>query len=188
MAIGLVRSFRTKRGVNYRKYFKNYYNKSSFGAGLIGLYGPKQPKYSRAYKLLARFMFLTILLAMVSFGTGSNLFMRLPSSILDGTTPWASPSSPTSQFMERKIRLNGVVAFQLKEEEHHYMTQKPSNYEIVYLRRFNKESNSTTTHVAMRKTGHMSDGRRRLLGFGADEQATKKAALEKLKHVLLCWK
>ncbi|PON79337.1 hypothetical protein TorRG33x02_236190 [Trema orientale] len=260
MAIGLVRSFRTKRGVNYHKYFKNYYNKSSFGAGLIGLYGPKLPKYSSAFKLLARFMVLAILLATVSFGTGSNLFTRLPSSILDGvgssqqvnvkaltflfrdltseglvkasqkaifvmsaadandaialsqiindnkieafsTEEYAKrqssipddslgfafvPNFPTaSEFIDLKIRLKGVVAFQLKEEEHHYLTQKPSNYEIVYLRRFNNEFNSATIHVAMRKTGHVSDGRRRLLGFGADAQAAKKAALEKLEDVLL---
>lgn len=91
-----------------------------------------------------------------------------------------------SEFLDRKLILGGVVSFQLKTTDEYSLThQKPSNYEIVYLRRFNDESNSEFTYVAMRKIRHVAAGRRRLLGYGAEEQAAKKVALEKLEDVLL---
>lgn len=97
------------------------------------------------------------------------------------------PNFPAAaKFIDRTLKLNGVVSFQLSFDRTLEKTpsfHKPQNYKIVYLRRFGE--NHQSTFVAMRKTGNdVVTGKRRLFGYNAEDQA-KKAALENLEAVLL---
>lgn len=112
------------------------------------------------------------------------------SSIPDETFSFAFvPNFPAAaKFIDRTLKLNGVVSFQLGFDQASERTtfHKPPNYKIVYLRRFGESHSST--FVAMRKTrnnGIVAGGsRRRLFGYTTEDQA-KKAALENLEAVLL---
>ncbi|MGD7217278.1 hypothetical protein, partial [Ralstonia pseudosolanacearum] len=91
-----------------------------------------------------------------------------------------SPGFSASDEIDRTLKMGGVVVVQLpKDPSNAFKT--PSNYKIVYLRRFE------TTVVAMRKTSPSDKSinlspSRRLLAF---ESEAKKAALDGLEDVIL---
>ncbi|XP_071923319.1 uncharacterized protein [Coffea arabica] len=89
-----------------------------------------------------------------------------------------------SELIERIIKKDGTVTVQLSDNPA-VSFSKPSNYKIVYLRRFN------STIIAMRKLiksqvvpagKHSAAARRRLLGLNTE---VKKKALDNLEDVLL---
>ncbi|KAL7175872.1 hypothetical protein ACSBR2_029446 [Camellia fascicularis] len=83
-----------------------------------------------------------------------------------------------AEFIDRTLKVGGVATVQLSEDPL-LAFHKPSNYKIVYLRRFDSKI------VALRKTSHAitnSSTIRRLCGVTPEE---KKAALKKLEDVLL---
>ncbi|CDP11491.1 unnamed protein product [Coffea canephora] len=89
-----------------------------------------------------------------------------------------------SELIERIIKKDGTVTVQLSDNPA-VSFSKPSNYKIVYLRRFN------STIIAMRKLikiqvvpagKHSAAARRRLLGLNTE---VKKKALNNLEDVLL---
>lgn len=108
------------------------------------------------------------------------------SSIPDHTFDFVfvSAFSENSEFIDRTLKVGGMVALQLSNDPS-VGFQKPSNYKIVYLRRFD------STVIAMKKTGHAarsgnswsSATQRRLFEYATEE--AKKAALSKLEDVLL---
>ncbi|PSS31587.1 AP-3 complex subunit mu like [Actinidia chinensis var. chinensis] len=83
-----------------------------------------------------------------------------------------------ADFVDRTLKIGGVVAVQLSDDPF-FAFQKPSNYKIVYIRRFD------STVIAMRKA--VAEGKslskRRLCGVAASVE--KKAALKNLEDVLL---
>lgn len=104
------------------------------------------------------------------------------SSIPDDTIDLAfAPSFPTaSEFIDRTLKLGGIVAFPLNQDLSIESIKKKSNYKIVYQRLFDE-----TTMIAMRKTGQSETNPgtgRRLFGYAEE---AKKAALENLEDVLL---
>ncbi|CAK9186610.1 unnamed protein product [Ilex paraguariensis] len=83
-----------------------------------------------------------------------------------------------SKFIDRALKVGGIAAIQLSDNPM-VAFQKPSNYKIVYLRKFD------STLVAMRKTSNgdtNSPTQRKLCGLASE---AKKAALKKLEDVLL---
>uniref|UniRef100_A0A5B7APW5 DUF7870 domain-containing protein n=1 Tax=Davidia involucrata TaxID=16924 RepID=A0A5B7APW5_DAVIN len=87
-----------------------------------------------------------------------------------------------ADFIDRTLKVGGIAAVQLSEDPPSVAAlRKPSNYKIVYLRRYEY---STTVVVAMRKTSYAnSPTKRRLFGVAISE--AKKAALKNLEDVLL---
>jgi hypothetical protein len=86
----------------------------------------------------------------------------------------------TSEFIDRTLKVGGIAVVQLSNDPSSAF-DKPFNYKIVYLRRF-----QAANILAMRKTGNGDANlitQRRLLGYHANE--AKKAALENLEDVLL---
>uniref|UniRef100_B9GN28 DUF7870 domain-containing protein n=1 Tax=Populus trichocarpa TaxID=3694 RepID=B9GN28_POPTR len=86
----------------------------------------------------------------------------------------------TSEFIDRTLKVGGIAVVQLSNDPSSAF-DKPFNYKIVYLRRF-----QAANILAMRKTGYGDANlitQRRLLGYHANE--AKKAALENLEDVLL---
>ncbi|KAK6940236.1 hypothetical protein RJ641_029767 [Dillenia turbinata] len=82
------------------------------------------------------------------------------------------------EFIDRTLKIGGILAIQLSNDPG-MAFEKPSNYKIIYLRRFD------STLVAMRKTVYSdsnSPTKRKLLGFVPE---AKKAALKGLEDVLL---
>ncbi|KAK6938077.1 hypothetical protein RJ641_031585 [Dillenia turbinata] len=82
------------------------------------------------------------------------------------------------EFIDRTLKIGGIVAIQLSNEPSTAF-EKPSNYKIIYLRRFD------STLVAMKKTDYSVSNsltKRKLLGFVPE---AKKAALKDLEDVLL---
>ncbi|OUZ99786.1 hypothetical protein BVC80_9065g61 [Macleaya cordata] len=102
-------------------------------------------------------------------------------SIPDNTFDFVFVSGfSTAQFTDRTLKTGGIVALRLSDNPSNTF-QKPSNYRIVYLRRFE------STFVALKKTGPAdlsmnSQPKRRLFSF---ESEAKKAALNGLEGVLL---
>jgi hypothetical protein len=87
----------------------------------------------------------------------------------------------TSEFIDRTLKVGGIAVVQLSNNPSSAF-DKPFNYKIVYLRRF-----QAATILAMRKTGNGDANlitQRRLLGYDHTNEA-KKAALENLEDVLL---
>ncbi|CAK7347240.1 unnamed protein product [Dovyalis caffra] len=87
----------------------------------------------------------------------------------------------SSEFIDRTLKVGGIAVVQLSNNPSSAF-DKPSNYKIVYLRRF-----QATNILAMRKTGYEDatlSTQRRLLGYDHATEA-KKAALENLEDVLL---
>ncbi|KAF3447231.1 hypothetical protein FNV43_RR12411 [Rhamnella rubrinervis] len=108
----------------------------------------------------------------------SNRQSSIPNDIFDFV--FVSTFSNNAKFIDRTLKVGGIVALQLNHDPSDGF-QKPSNYKIVYLRRFD------STVLAMKKTGHASESgstatQRRLFEYGAE---AKKAALNKLEDVLL---
>lgn len=86
----------------------------------------------------------------------------------------------TSEFIDRTLKVGGIAVVQLSNNPSSAF-DKPFNYKIVYLRRF-----QAANILAMRKTGYGDANmitQRRLLGYHATE--ARKAALENLEDVLL---
>ncbi|GMP45752.1 hypothetical protein CsSME_00014164 [Camellia sinensis var. sinensis] len=82
------------------------------------------------------------------------------------------------EFIDRTLKVGGIATIQLSEDPS-LGFHKPSNYKIVYLRRFD------TTIVAMRKISYPhtnSPKKRKLCGLTSE---AKKAALNNLEDVLL---
>lgn len=87
----------------------------------------------------------------------------------------------TSEFIDRTLKVGGIAVVQLSNDPSSAF-DKPFNYKIVYLRRF-----QAANILAMRKTGNGDANlitQRRLLGYDHANEA-KKAALENLEDVLL---
>ncbi|WKA09682.1 hypothetical protein VitviT2T_027305 [Vitis vinifera] len=102
------------------------------------------------------------------------------SSIPEATVDFAfvHDFSATATFIDRTLKIGGIAVVQLSNDAS-VAFDKPSNYRIVYLRRFD------STVVAMRKTDHTqtnSRTQRRLCGLSSE---AKKAALKNLEDVLL---
>ena len=90
----------------------------------------------------------------------------------------ASNFSAASEFIDRTLKIGGIVTVELSDNPS-IAFNKPSNYKIVYLRRF--ESNI----MAMKKTSSVelnSATQRKLCGHASE---AKKAALKNLEDVLL---
>ncbi|GFZ10264.1 hypothetical protein Acr_21g0008630 [Actinidia rufa] len=84
-----------------------------------------------------------------------------------------------ADFIDRTLKIGGIVAVQLSKDPF-LAFQKPSNYKIVYIHRFD------STIVAMQKTSPSegkSPSKRRLCGVATSE--AKKEALKNLEDVLL---
>lgn len=102
-------------------------------------------------------------------------------SIPDNTFDFVFVSGfSTAEFADRTLKTGGIIALRLGDNPSNSF-QKPSNYKIVYLRRFE------STFVALKKTGpaDLSMGystKRRLFSF---ESEAKRAALNGLEGVLL---
>ncbi|KAE8056963.1 hypothetical protein FH972_013692 [Carpinus fangiana] len=84
----------------------------------------------------------------------------------------ASNFPAAADFIDRTLKIGGIVIVDLSENPFAAF-RKPSNYKIVYLRRFG------SAIMAMKKTG---PAERRLFGYAPE---AKKAALENLEDVLL---
>ncbi|OMO57655.1 hypothetical protein COLO4_35207 [Corchorus olitorius] len=84
-----------------------------------------------------------------------------------------------SEFIDRTLKVGGIVAVQLSGSPS-LSFQKPSNYRIVYFRKFQ------STVMVMRKVDYANSNslaaQRRLFGYTAE---AKKAALRQLEDVLL---
>ncbi|XWS21417.1 hypothetical protein CRYUN_Cryun30bG0053300 [Craigia yunnanensis] len=83
-----------------------------------------------------------------------------------------------SEFIDRTLKVGGIVAVQLSRRSS-YSFDKPSNYRIVYFRKFQSEV------LLMKKMEHakaISSTQRRLFGYRSE---AKKAALKNLEDVLL---
>ncbi|XP_050234244.1 uncharacterized protein LOC126682564 [Mercurialis annua] len=81
-------------------------------------------------------------------------------------------------FIDRVLKVGGIAVVQLGDDPS-FLFNKPSNYKIVYLRRFQ------STIMAMRKTGHANANlstKRKLLSYRTEE---RRAALNNLEDVLL---
>ncbi|PNY06265.1 hypothetical protein L195_g002728 [Trifolium pratense] len=98
-------------------------------------------------------------------------------SILDDTVDFVFTSNfPTSsQFIDRTLKTNGIVAVVILNADGF---RKPSNYKVVYMRRFEK------VVMAMKKIEKTIrvGSQRKLCGYATE---AKKAALQKLEDVLL---
>ena len=84
----------------------------------------------------------------------------------------------TADFIDRTLKIGGIAVVQLSNDAS-VAFDRPSNYRIVYLRRFD------STVVAMRKTGNNetnSRTQRRLFGLSSE---AKKAALKNMEAALL---
>lgn len=82
------------------------------------------------------------------------------------------------EFIDRTLKMGGIAVVQLSDDPS-FAFNKPFNYKIVYLRRFQ------STILAMRKTSSDDTNlttQRRLLGYANE---AKKAALKNLEDVLL---
>ncbi|KAK9743407.1 hypothetical protein RND81_03G236900 [Saponaria officinalis] len=85
-------------------------------------------------------------------------------------------------FIDRSLKLGGIIAVKLSQDPN-LAFQVPSNYKIVYFRKFDD-----STYIAMRKTTYAKTTtpsfsiRRKLLEFLSEE---KKAVLRNLEDVLL---
>jgi hypothetical protein len=100
-------------------------------------------------------------------------------SILDDTVDFVFTSNfpSSSQFIDRTLKTNGIaVVVILNAEASVFRT--PSNYKVVYVRRFEK------VVMAMKKieTKLKLGSQRKLCGYATE---AKKAALQKLENVLL---
>ncbi|XP_059637307.1 uncharacterized protein LOC132279366 [Cornus florida] len=83
-----------------------------------------------------------------------------------------------SDFIDRTLKVGGIAAVQLSDDPS-FSFPKPTNYKIVYLRRFDP------TIIAMRKTAPTDTNmpaQRRLFGISSE---AKKEALKNLEDVLL---
>ena len=90
----------------------------------------------------------------------------------------ASNFSVASEFIDRTLKIGGIVTVELSDNPS-IAFNKPSNYKIVYLRRFE------STIMAMKKTSSVelnSATQRKLCGHASE---AKKAALKNLEDVLL---
>ncbi|CAJ2652168.1 unnamed protein product [Trifolium pratense] len=98
-------------------------------------------------------------------------------SILDDTVDFVFTSNfpASSQFIDRTLKTNGIVAVVILNADGF---RKPSNYKVVYMRRFEK------VVMAMKKieTTIRVGSQRKLCGYATE---AKKAALQKLEDVLL---
>ncbi|XP_010548868.1 PREDICTED: uncharacterized protein LOC104820197 [Tarenaya hassleriana] len=107
-----------------------------------------------------------------------------PSEAFDFAFTYARHFS-SFEFIDRALKVGGILAVQFTRQGPPPSSfSKPSNYEIVYLRRFQY------TILAMRKTGYYtgkihqnSFSKRKLLDISSDE--ARKRALNKLEDVLL---
>ncbi|XP_022766419.1 uncharacterized protein LOC111311310 [Durio zibethinus] len=85
-----------------------------------------------------------------------------------------------SEFIDRALKVGGIVAIQLSGTgRSSYSFNKPSNYEIVYFRKF------WSNVLVMKKVGYaktISSTQRRLFGYTSE---AKKEALKNLEDVLL---
>ncbi|PIA46474.1 hypothetical protein AQUCO_01500190v1 [Aquilegia coerulea] len=110
----------------------------------------------------------------------SELDQERQSSIADNSFDFIISSGfQASEFIDRSVKMGGIVVSQLNNDPAAFM--KPSNYKIVYIRKFD------TTVVAMRKIAALPDilnspTKRRLFGFESD---AKRAALNGLEDVIL---
>ncbi|MED6184518.1 hypothetical protein PIB30_048166 [Stylosanthes scabra] len=98
---------------------------------------------------------------------------------------FTSSSSEDAEFVDRILKIGGIVALPLATQPLNAAFREQSNYRIVYLRRYD------SIIVALRKTGpanikladdSSSSTRRKLCKFGNEE---KKMVLEGLEDVLL---
>ncbi|KAH7524760.1 hypothetical protein FEM48_Zijuj06G0153500 [Ziziphus jujuba var. spinosa] len=106
----------------------------------------------------------------------SNRQNSIPNDTFDFV--FVSMFAGNSEFIDRTLKVGGIVALHLSKNPSTWF-QKPSNYKIVYFRRFD------STVMAMRKTSHAENGsatQRRLCEYAKE---AKKAALNKLEDVLL---
>lgn len=106
----------------------------------------------------------------------SNRQSSIPNDTFDFV--FVSVFADSFQFIDRTLKVGGIVALHLSENPSTGF-HKPSNYKIVYFRRFD------STVMAMRKTGHTENGsatQRRLCEYPKE---AKKTALNKLEDVLL---
>ncbi|GAU43482.1 hypothetical protein TSUD_244040 [Trifolium subterraneum] len=98
-------------------------------------------------------------------------------SILDDIVDLVFTSNfpASSQFIDRTLKTNGIVAVEILNAD---TFSKPSNYKVVYTRRFEK------VVLAMKKleTKFRVGSQRKLCGYATE---AKKAALQKLEDVLL---
>nr|DAD22088.1 TPA_asm: hypothetical protein HUJ06_023551 [Nelumbo nucifera] len=104
------------------------------------------------------------------------------SLVPDDTFDFAfAPGFGSGEFIDRTLKIGGIAAVQLSDNPR-YPFRKPSNYKIVYIRRF------ASTIVAMKKTGPAeilsgtSPIKRRLSAFASE---AKQAALNRLEDALL---
>ncbi|XP_010273765.1 PREDICTED: uncharacterized protein LOC104609205 [Nelumbo nucifera] len=104
------------------------------------------------------------------------------SSVPDATFDFTFASSfGSGKYLDRTLKTGGIAAIQLSNDPSDAFW-KPSNYKIVYIRRY------ASTIVAMKKTGpsELPSGnwpnKRRLCAFPSE---AKKAALDGLEDVLL---
>ncbi|KAJ9166485.1 hypothetical protein P3X46_021233 [Hevea brasiliensis] len=83
------------------------------------------------------------------------------------------------EFIDRTLKVGGIAVVQLNDNPS-FLLNKPSNYKIVYLRKFQP------TVMAMRKTSYSSNNnlsaQRKLLAYRTE---ARKAALKNLEDVLL---
>ncbi|XP_027187496.1 uncharacterized protein [Cicer arietinum] len=106
--------------------------------------------------------------------------MEKQRSILDNTIDFIFTSNfhASSQFIDRTLKTDGIATIVLLNSAF----QKPSNYKVAYMRRFEK------VVMAMKKTSGSSQtnlklgGQRKLCNYATE---AKKAALQNLEDVLL---
>ncbi|GAV66820.1 hypothetical protein CFOL_v3_10330 [Cephalotus follicularis] len=89
-----------------------------------------------------------------------------------------SDFNQATEFIDRTLRIGGIAVVKLSENPS-FGFNKPSNYKIVYMRRF------STMILAMKKTNYAEGNKatqRKLFGYASE---AKKAALKNLEDVLL---
>ncbi|KAF5200401.1 hypothetical protein FRX31_010014 [Thalictrum thalictroides] len=112
----------------------------------------------------------------------SELDQERRSSIADNSFDFIISSGfRSSEFIDRSLKMGGILVSQLNNDLAKAF-MRPSNYKIVYVRKFD------TTVVAMRKIAAVPDTlnsptKRRLFAFESEE--AKRAALNGLEDVIL---
>ncbi|MCL7044842.1 hypothetical protein MKW94_023361 [Papaver nudicaule] len=112
----------------------------------------------------------------------SHSDVQRQNSVSDNTVDFVFVSGfRTNEFVDRILKIGGIVTLPVSGNPLNSF-QKPSNYRIVYIRRFE------TTFVALKKIGNSMNSMkksRKLLSFDLEVEEAKKAALNGLEGVLL---
>ncbi|KAI3922160.1 hypothetical protein MKX01_005849 [Papaver californicum] len=112
----------------------------------------------------------------------SHSDIQRQSSVSDNTVDFVYVSAfRINEFVDRILKIGGIVTLPVSGNPLNSF-QKPSNYIIIYIRRFE------TTFVALKKISNSINSlkkSRKLLSFDSEVEEAKKAALNGLEGVLL---